>query len=145
MAHCVQTGSSELVKKQEVKLQRVETSRQFRTLSQRLWENAQEGKQDSSSMLEKQYSGRGWLGGQVGWLRAKACPEVMEVMGQKIMVASKMTTLGLNSTGAGFHIMETFKICVLPPCPFTFFPPIKTQPLPQPKGLGLEQRVFYTL
>ena len=97
MAHCVQTESSELVKKQEVKLQRMETSRQFRILSRRLWENAKEGKQDSSSMLEKQYSGRGWLGGWVGWLRAKASPEVMEAMGQKIMVASKMTTLGLKS------------------------------------------------
>jgi len=35
----------------------------------------------------------GWLGG----LRAKASPEVMEAMGQKMMAASKMTMLGLKS------------------------------------------------
>lgn len=37
-----------------------------------------------------------WLGG----IRAKASPEVMEEMGQKMMATSKITMLGLKSYGS---------------------------------------------
>lgn len=49
---------------------------------------------DSSSMLgSTTLAETDWLGG----LKAKASPEVMEAMGQKMMATNKMTKLGLKS------------------------------------------------
>lgn len=93
----MQTGSSELVKKQEVNYREewlTLCTWDLGTLSRRLWESAEGFKQGqqlyarSTTLAETD-----WLGG----LRAKACPEVMEAMGQKMMATSKMTKLGLRS------------------------------------------------